>query len=160
MSGLTLVRVWKDYSGDPINAFVNWRDGRFTIPTDHPAAETLMTNWPQCRLTVYSTDELEWHVDTIDTMCTGLCRVTCVSHLWRLRSSLLSDDDLIGLWLEAEGAWHYAAERDAYTEELARDLHRVSYPDKHLMFEGYLAAAARDRARQLIESGWRKGDPT
>lgn len=104
----TLVRLWIDgYHSDPITAFVDWGDGRFTITAAHPFARTI-SNVPVLRigpLTVYSTDELEWVVDRVIADRTAYgpeYTVICKPRVDVLRKSLISDDYLCWLWLEAE----------------------------------------------------------
>lgn len=110
----TLVRYWRNgYQTQPITAFVdNWEQrgdrAQFTIPADHPLSclwhDVLSENWP---LTVYSTEQLEWSVDTISKDAWGYGDlVECVSRLSRLRQSLRTDEYLIWLWLDAEKRWH------------------------------------------------------
>ena len=54
-----------------------------------------------------------------------------------------------------------AEEREAWTEELARTLFQCLFPDadweRRLTSTTY---AFRERAHLLIESGWRKGEPS
>lgn len=104
----TLVRLWIDgYHSDPITAFVDWGDGRFTITAAHPFARTI-SNVPVLRigpLTVYSTDELEWLVDRVIADRTAYgpeYTVICKPRVDVLRKSLISDDYLCWLWLDAE----------------------------------------------------------
>lgn len=104
----TLIRLWADgYQSDPITAFVDdWDNGRFTITPAHPFSEFVTTfPIPQAPLTVYSTDELEWVVDTVTTDRTSYgpeYTVTCKPRMDVLRKSLISDDYLCWLWLDAE----------------------------------------------------------
>jgi len=108
VSAGTLVRLWIDgYHSDPITAFVDWGDGRFTITAAHPFARTI-SNVPVLRigpLTVYSTDELEWLVDRVIADRTAYgpeYTVICKPRVDVLRKSLISDDYLCWLWLDAE----------------------------------------------------------
>ena len=99
---LTLIRYWKDGFGeDPVNAFVdNWINGRFSIALDHVLADLLQ--YPShAVLTVWETEELQWHVDTVESRVDSII-VTCVPHLTFLRRCLISDDYLIETWLAAE----------------------------------------------------------
>lgn len=104
----TLVRLWVDgYQSDPITAFVDgWGSGRFTITPEHPFAEFVTAfPIPQAPLTVYGTDELEWVVDRVDTDHTAYgpeYTVTCKPRVNVLRQSLISDEYLCWLWLDAE----------------------------------------------------------
>lgn len=112
---LRLVRYWpKDGGvGASINAFVeDWESdqgvARFTIARDHPLARQL---WVKCveadtRLMVYSTDEIEWMVDSISgALSYRHYEVRLVSRSRYLRKSLISDDYLVWLWLDAEKRW-------------------------------------------------------
>ncbi|OBK92616.1 hypothetical protein A5646_03300 [Mycobacterium sp. 1245499.0] len=50
------------------------------------------------------------------------------------------------------------AEREALVTELAEQLFAVSYPAGTISYDCNLRVIYQDRARTLIECGWRKGD--
>lgn len=65
-----VVRLWRHgYHNPSIAALVHDWDGAggFTLPADHPAAKAM---WAECgrsalQLTVFESEELEWHLDSI-----------------------------------------------------------------------------------------------
>lgn len=114
----TLIRVWRDDETESTNLFVDWHDGRFSLPWEHPFSRHMwgsgrMLRW---RITVYSTEELEWSIDRIDY--SHSVEYNCIPRRERLRLSLVSDDALIGMWLDAEQEWlkQPAAAEDAVIE--------------------------------------------
>jgi hypothetical protein len=104
----TLVRYWKDgYQSNSVMAFVDdWElddnGATFTIADSDLLAVLARDCMSSVAvLTVYSTEELEWSVERVDHNWSDM-RVRCVPRVGRLRNSLMSDEYLIWLWLEAE----------------------------------------------------------
>lgn len=99
----TLVRFWEHgFSNEVAAEWVDWKDGWFHLAADDPLL-TLVNKSARDRsllLTVYSTDELVWTI-----MSTHIERdfatVHCMPWLTAARHSLLSDDYMVHLWLEA-----------------------------------------------------------
>jgi hypothetical protein len=155
---LTLVRFWENYDDctESVNVFVHWKDGSFLLPVEYPLARYLIKNVGrrECRLTVYSTDELEWVVDQVDTDIHEVS-VNCIPRLKRLRHAVISDDYLVEMWLDAEKRHTNSAGFDASVNELAQVMYDQIYSVSKYQWPWFQTVA-----RKLVESGWRKGDPT
>jgi hypothetical protein len=113
MSDKKLVRIWdRDWETQLGQLFVDWEDGTFTLPAVHPVAVELWGNRDsRLRVTVESTPELLWCIDGIElftTLTPGAAlkvKVICRPFREVSRISLVSDEMLIGLWLDAEKRW-------------------------------------------------------
>lgn len=102
-----LVRLWDHTWTETASGFVQWHNG-FSVGLEHELAAPLRRlqthDWT---FTVYSTDELVWKVDKF-TIKDERIRVICQPFLEVTRKSLLPDDYLVDLWLEAERTYHAA----------------------------------------------------
>ena len=107
MSERRLVRIWDrnwDLRGQH---FVQWDDGTFIVAlADRVGAEL----WERCgemdhQITVESTSQLVWWIDRIERRGDDSLKVVCRPYIDVLRASLISDDYLTWLWLDAEKTW-------------------------------------------------------
>lgn len=148
----TLIRIWSDYKDDSENLFVHWDNGSFSLPPEHPVGRKLWDTpgREQWRITVYSSDELEWVVDQISSSSlTHDYRITCTPWLNELRASLFSDAYLVEKWLAAERKWKSEVNTVA---DLAMSI---------FMFAAGAQYSDIARAAEfLLANGWRKGEPT
>ena len=101
---LTLVRVWNGYQEELASAWVQWEGCGFSLPSGNPLGRLLFeyAHLDAHRLTVYSTEELLWVIREVNVGGSGTYDVYCEPFIDRLRKSLLSDDYLVWLWLDAE----------------------------------------------------------
>lgn len=102
----TLVRVWNGFQEEVASDFIEWEGSGFTLPVSDPLAKLLFDSAHRgnLRLTVYSTDELLWNVKQVD-VTRGGATVHCAPFIDQLRDSLISDDYLVSMWLDAERRW-------------------------------------------------------
>lgn len=105
----TLVRFWENgFQNNIATQWVDWHDGYFHQYTDSPLGRMLFDapiGRRQVLATLYSTDELVWTVKSVtvnETYGHPYMTVHCVPWLEYLRHSLMSDDYLTWLWLDAE----------------------------------------------------------
>lgn len=105
----TLVRFWDNgFQRNIATEWLDWQDGWFHLYADSPLAQKLneaALGNPPLMATVYSTEELVWAVDsTVVTNTWGRPYMTvhCVPWLERMRHTLVSDDYMVWLWLDAE----------------------------------------------------------
>lgn len=110
----TLVRVWDGFQEEVASGFVDWTVAPnggcgFVAPLDDPVANLLFGS-PEgnLRLTVYSTWELLWSVDKVRLLW-GEYHVHCKPFIDVLRASLVSDEYLVHVWLEAERRFQESA---------------------------------------------------
>lgn len=114
----TLVRFWENgFQNEVAAEWVDWQDGWFHLYADSPLAREL-DDAARCLssllLTVYSTNELIWGVESTRVENPSWTRpymtVHCVPWVERVRRSLASDDYMVTLWLQAETLHRECAE--------------------------------------------------
>ena len=105
----TLARFWENgFQNCVATTWVDWDNGWFHQYTDSPLAKLLneaAIGRSPLLVTVYSTEELVWAVDSTHVSHSygkPYMTVHCVPWLERLRHSLISDDYMTWLWLDAE----------------------------------------------------------
>ena len=104
MSDRTVVRL-VGYPTEDAAFFVDWVQAewkaRFTVPRDHPlSVEFSGKHVGDARFIVASTDEVEWHINTIEWTAYE-CTFTCVSHARKLNMCTLPDEYLLEMGMVA-----------------------------------------------------------